>query len=65
MSEATEFISEIKLGALYSDEITGISGTATQIAFLLDGTQQVLLEAPNAAGDDIVRTWLDVTRVLQ
>lgn len=61
--EARELYTEIEFDKLYKDTITGFVGTATQICFERDGTQQVFLEA-NCNPDGTRPTcWVDVERV--
>jgi hypothetical protein len=61
-NETTDYASEIVLDEQYEDKITGVRGTATQLCFDRDGTQQVYLEW--GADGEAKGKWLDVDRVL-
>jgi hypothetical protein len=68
MSNAVnEYASEITLGETYIDRITGVQGTAVDLCFCLDGTQQVALEYGSLESSGTVtrkREWFDADRVL-
>lgn len=59
--EVTEYNSEVILGETYTDDVTVITGVATQLCFNLDGTQQVMLEWGDS---EPKRAWFDSARVL-
>lgn len=59
--EVVEYNSEVELGERYEDTVTEFYGTATCVAFHLDGTRRVLLE--RSVNGQPTEFWADETRL--
>lgn len=56
-------VTQIELGKMYRDTITGASGVATAHCRYIDETDSVRLERLNSDGD-IKEHWIDATRLI-